>query len=177
MTHTISLLVENHQGVLSRIAGLFSGRGYNLESFTSGPTSDPSVSRITLVCKGDDAIIAQIKKQLNRLIDIIHLVDLTEESTIDRELSLIKVQVKPGQRSEIIQIATVFGAKVMDVGSDSMVIESTGRTDKIDDLIALLQEFTILEMARSGLVSLGRGKKKAPESPEEKIENISDNLI
>ena len=156
MTHTISLLVENQQGVLSRISGLFSGRGYNLDSFTSGPTTDPTISRITLVCNGDAQIIDQIKKQLDKLIDIIEVIELTSVPTVDRELALVKVAAKPGQRAEIIQIADVFSAKVMDVGSDSIVIEITGSPEKIDDFVSLLQEFTIFELARSGLVSLCR---------------------
>ena len=160
MTHTISLLVENHQGVLSRISGLFSGRGYNLESFTSGPTTDPTISRITLVCNGDVHIIDQIKKQLNKLIDIISVSELTELPRVDRELALIKVAANPGARGELIQIADVFSAKVMDVGSESMIIEVTGSPEKINDLIALLKEFSIIELARSGLVSIERGKKQ-----------------
>lgn len=164
MTHTISLLVENHQGVLSRISGLFSGRGYNLESFTSGPTTDPTVSRITLVCKGDVQVIDQIKKQLNKLIDIISVNELTDLSRVDRELALIKVAANSGQRGEIIQIADVFSAQVMDVGSENMIIEATGSPEKINDLIALLKEFSIIELARSGLVSMERGKKQR-ESP------------
>lgn len=160
MTYTISLLVENHQGVLSRISGLFSGRGYNLESFTSGPTTDPSITRITLVCNGDAQIIDQIKKQLNKLIDIIKVTDLSESPRIDREMALIKVGAKPGERGEIFQVADVFRAKVMDVGIDSMVLEVTGDPEKINDLLALLKEYEILEMARSGLVSMGRGEKE-----------------
>jgi acetolactate synthase-1/3 small subunit len=152
--------VENHQGVLSRISGLFSGRGYNLESFTSGPTTDPTISRITLVCNGDVHIIDQIKKQLNKLIDIISVNELTELPRVDRELALIKVAANPGARGELIQIADVFSAKVMDVGSESMIIEVTGSPEKINDLIALLKEFSIIELARSGLVSIERGKKQ-----------------
>jgi acetolactate synthase-1/3 small subunit len=159
MTYTISLLVENHQGVLSRISGLFSGRGYNLESFTSGITTDPSITRITLVCNGDEQIIDQIKKQLDKLIDIIEVVDLTEEPTIDRELALIKISARPGERGEIFQVVDVFQAKVTDVGSDSMVIEITGLPERIDDLLALLKDYEILELARSGLVSMEQGKK------------------
>jgi len=158
--HTISLLVENHEGVLSRIAGLFSGRGYNLESFTAGPSVDPSMSRITLVCGGDDQIIDQIKKQLNRLIDIIKVVDLTENPTVDRELALVRVKAKSGARGEIFQIADIFRAKVMDVASESIMLELTGSSDKIDDFIALLGDFSILEFARSGIVSMARGKKE-----------------
>lgn len=159
MTHVISLLVENHQGVLSRISGLFSGRGYNLESFTSGPTPDPTLTRITLVCSGDDTVIDQIKKQLNKLIDIIKVVDLTDLPSVNRELALIKVAVKPVQRGELFQIAEVFNASIMDLGYDTVILEITGAPEKIQDMIELLSEYTIIEMARSGLVSLERGKK------------------
>jgi acetolactate synthase I/III small subunit len=159
MTHVISMLVENHQGVLARIAGLFSGRAYNLESLTVGTTNDPTVSRITLVAMGEDNVIEQIKKQLNKLIDVIKLVDLTGQQTVDRELSLIKVAATPSQRGEIFQVADVFRAKVLDVGLDNMVLEVTGATAKIDDFLSILQSYTILEMARSGLVSMERGKK------------------
>ena len=159
MMHVISLLVENHQGVLARISGLFSGRGYNLESITVGATTDPTVSRITLACGGDDLKIDQIKKQLNKLIDIITLTDLTKKSTVSRELALIKVSAKPEKRGEIIEIADVFRAEVMDVGTDSLVLELRGSSQKIDDFTALLQDYNILEMARSGLVSIERGKK------------------
>jgi acetolactate synthase I/III small subunit len=159
MRYTISLLVENHQGVLSRISGLFSGRGYNLESFTSGITTDPSITRITLVCNGDAQIIDQIKKQLDKLIDIIEVADLTELPTIDRELALIKIAARPGERGEIFQVVDVFQAKVTDVGFDSMIIESTGPQTQIDDLLALLKDYEILELARSGLVSMEQGKK------------------
>ncbi|MFP4363168.1 MAG: acetolactate synthase small subunit [Spirochaetia bacterium] len=159
MTHVISLHVENRQGVLSRIAGLFSGRGYNLESLTAGVTHDPSVSRITLVCKGDDNVITQIKKQLNRLIDVIKVVDLTASESIQRELALIKLKVNAKQRTEILQVAKVFRARVMDIATDTMVLEITGNSEKVDNYIQLLHEYPILEIARSGLVSLERGKK------------------
>ena len=159
MTHVISLLVENHQGVLSRISGLFSGRGYNLESFTSGPTTDPSLTRITLVCKGDDTVIDQIKKQLNKLIDIIKVIDLTDVPTVARELALIKIAIKPAQRGELFQIAEVFNAKIMDLGIDTVILEVIGQPQKIHDILELLQDYQILELARSGLVSMERGKK------------------
>jgi acetolactate synthase-1/3 small subunit len=158
-TYTISLLVENHQGVLSRIAGLFSGRGYNLESITAGITTDPSVTRLTLVCKGDALIVDQIKKQLNKLIDIIKVDDLSEKPRIDREIALIKVAATPANRSELFQVADVFSAKVMDVGTDSIIIEITGSPEKINDLLALLKDYNILELVRSGLVSIERSKK------------------
>lgn len=159
MTYTISLLVENHQGVLARIAGLFSGRGYNLESITAGITTDPSVTRLTLICNGDALIVDQIKKQLNKLIDVIRVDDLSEKPRIDREIALIKVAAEPDKRSELFQVADVFSAKVMDVGADSIVIEIIGSPEKINDLTALLHDYTILELVRSGLVSIERGKK------------------
>jgi acetolactate synthase-1/3 small subunit len=164
MTHVISLLVENHQGVLVRIAGLFSGRAYNLESLTVGVTNDPEVSRITLVCKGDDAIIEQIKKQLNKLIDIIKVIDLTGLPAVQREIALIKVQVTPEKRAEIFQVADVFRAKVIDVGFDTIIIEATGSSEKVDDLLSILSSYTILETARSGLVSIERGKKQKKQN-------------
>jgi acetolactate synthase-1/3 small subunit len=160
MTHVVSLLVENHQGVLVRIAGLFAGRAYNLESLTVGVTNDPSVSRITLVCKGEDAIVEQIKKQLNKLIDVIKVIDLTGLSAMHRELALIKVAAPPDKRGEIIQVADVFRAHVIDVGTDSMILEVTGSTEKIEDLISILSAYTIAEISRSGLISMERGKKK-----------------
>ena len=159
MIHHISLLVENHQGVLARISGLFSGRGYNLESLTVGVTTDPSVSRITLVCGGDDAVIDQIKKQLNRLVDVIKVMDLTAVPSVDRELALIKIAARPNKRGEIFQIADVFGCRVMDVGAESMVLELTGSSDKVDDFLALSQPYGIQEVARSGLVAMEREKK------------------
>ncbi len=159
MKHIISMLVENHQGVLARIAGLFSGRGYNLESITVGVTMDPTVSRLTLVCGGDDAIVEQIKKQLNRLVDVIKVYDLTGAPALHRELMLVKVSAKGRQRGEIFQVADVFKSQVMDVGADTMTLEITGSPEKIDDFSALLAPYGIVERARSGMVSVERGKK------------------
>ncbi len=163
MTHVFSMLVENHQGVLSRIAGLFSGRGYNLESITAGVTTDPQISRITLVCKGDDNVIDQIKKQLNKLIDVIKVNDLSGIPSLHRELALLKVRAKPNQRGEIFQVADVFRARVLDVGIDSMILEVTGSSEKIDNFAAVLQPYSIREIARSGLISMERGKKQTTE--------------
>jgi len=160
MTHVLSLLVENHQGVLSRISGLFSGRGYNLESITAGVTTDPGVSRITLVCKGDDTVITQIRKQLNKLVDVIKVADLTGIPSLHRELALVKVGVKASQRGEVFQVADVFRARVLDVGLDCMVLELVGSPEKIDDFAAILQPYGIQEIARSGLISIERGRKK-----------------
>ncbi len=160
MMHVLSMLVENHQGVLSRIAGLFSGRGYNLESITAGVTTDPQVTRITLVCGGDDNVFAQIKKQLHKLIDVIKVTDLTETAALHRELALIKVRARPTQRGEVFQVADVFRARVLDVGIDSMVLEVTGSPEKIDAFACILQPYTVLEIARSGLISVERGRKQ-----------------
>ena len=160
MTHVLSMLVENHQGVLSRIAGLFSGRGYNLESITAGVTTDPQITRITLVCKGEDNVFDQIKKQLNKLIDIIKITDLSPLPSLHRELALIKVRAMPNLRGEVFQVADVFRARVLDVGIDSMVLEVTGSSDKIDNFIAVLQPYSIREVARSGLISMERGRKQ-----------------
>jgi len=159
MTHIICLLVENQQGVLARISGLFSGRGYNLESITAGVTADPSITRITLACRGDDAVVEQIKKQLNRLIDVIKVTELTGVPSLNRELMLVKVNAKGPQRGEIFQVADVFKAQIMDVGHESMTVELAGSPEKIDDLLALLQPYGIAEMARSGIVAMERSRK------------------
>jgi acetolactate synthase I/III small subunit len=159
--HIISLLVENKQGVLARISGLFSGRGYNLESLTVGVTTDPTVSRITLACKGDDAVVEQIKKQLHKLIDVIKVTELTHAPALHRELMLIKVSARGPQRGEIFQVADVFRAQVMDVGHDTMSVELTGSPEKIEDFSALMAPYGIVEVARSGVVSMERSKKAA----------------
>jgi len=159
MKRTLSLLVENHSGVLARISGMFSGRGYNLESLTVGVTTDRSISRITLVCVGNDSEFDQIKKQLNRLIDIIKVFDLTTTASVKRELALIKISAKHNQRGEIFQVADVFGARIMDVGSESMVIEISGSPEKIEDFLTVMMPYNVTETARSGLVAMERGKK------------------
>jgi acetolactate synthase-1/3 small subunit len=159
MKRTLALLVENHQGVLARISTLFSGRGYNLDSLTVGITTDPTVSRITIVCYGDDNVFDQIKKQLNKLIDVIKVVDLTTTPSVSRELSLIKISAGHNQRGEIFQVADVFGARVMDVGTECMILEISGSSEKIDDFLTILQPYNVIEVARSGMVALERGKK------------------
>jgi acetolactate synthase-1/3 small subunit len=160
MRRVLTMLVENHQGVLSRIAGLFSGRGYNLETITAGVTVDPQVTRITLVCQGDDNVFAQIKKQLHKLIDVIKLTDLSEAPALHRELALIRVRGQGPDRGEIFQVAEVFRARVLDVGLDSMVMELTGASDKIDDFLSVLLPYGVLEIARSGLISMEKSRKK-----------------
>jgi len=162
VTHIITLHVENRQGVLARIAGLFSGRGYNLESITAGVTTDPTVSRITLACTGDDSVVEQIKKQLDRLIDVIRVEELTDSPSLNRELMLVKVSAQGPVRGEIFQVADVFKAQIMDVGHDSMTVELVGSPEKIDDLISLLQPYGITEVARSGVVAMERSRKSLP---------------
>lgn len=159
MKHTISVLVENEFGVLTRIAGLFSGRGFNIESLSVAPTLDPSVSRMTLVTRGDDRILEQINKQLNKLIDTIKVIDFTETEYVERELALVKVTAEEGTRAEVLRIVDIFRAKVVDVTSRSYSIEITGAPVKIDAVIDLLKPMGIKELVRSGPVVLGRGAK------------------
>ncbi len=154
--HTISVLLENKFGALNRVAGMFSAKGYNLESITVGPTEDATVSRMTLVTKGDDAIIEQIIKQLNKLIDTLKVVDLTYESYMERELALIKVGTTPENRSEIMQIAEIFQGKIIDISHKTMTVEATGSGQKVDAIIKMLKPFHIKEIARTGRVALKR---------------------
>jgi len=156
MRHTISVLVENHPGVLARIAGLFSGRGFNIDSLSVGETEDPTVSRMTVVASGDDVVVEQIGKQLNKLVDTIKVVDLTGVEHVERELVLVKVAADGAARSEIMQIADIFRAKVVDVGAKSLIVEATGTEDKVDALVELLERFGIQELARTGRIALGR---------------------
>lgn len=164
-SHIISVLVENRFGVLARISGLFSARGYNIQSLSVGPTDDPTVSRITLVVGGDEQILDQIKKQLNKLIDTIKVVDLTTQPHLERELALIKVRAPYESRSEIMQIVDIFRAKIIDVGREAVTIEMTGDDGKIQAMLNLLNEFGIIELARSGKVALSRGAKPAAKVP------------
>lgn len=154
--HTISALVENHFGVLCRVAGLFSSRGFNIDSLSVGETEDPKISRMTIVVGGDDRVLEQVVKQLNRLIDVIRVIDMTKGAFIERELALVKVKAPPATRSEIIQIAEVFRANIVDVSTTSMTIEVTGKDDKINAMLTMLAQFGITEMARTGNVALLR---------------------
>jgi acetolactate synthase-1/3 small subunit len=154
--HTISVLVENKFGAFNRIAGLFSAKGYNIESLSVGPTEDESVSRMTIVTEGDDPIIEQIIKQLNKVIDTIKVVDLTFDSFVERELVLVKVQTTAATRSEIMQIAEIFRAKVVDISQRTLTLEATGSKLKADAIIKMLKPFVIKEIARTGRVALKR---------------------
>jgi acetolactate synthase-1/3 small subunit len=157
MKHTISVLVDNKPGVLARIAGLFSGRGYNIDSLSVGETQDPSVSRMTIVSKGDDSIIEQITKQLNKLIDVIKVQDFEGKEFVDRELLLLKVSCSTQNRSEIMQIVDIFRAKIVDVNHNMLIIEITGPDKKVNAFIDLMKPFGIKEIARTGKVAMARG--------------------
>lgn len=157
MEHIISVLVENRFGVLAHIAGLFSGRGFNIDSLAVGETDDPSVSRMTIVVRGDDSVVEQILKQLNRLVDVISVQDLTEQSFIERELMLVKVETTTQTRSEIIEIADIFRTKIVDVQQSSITIEASGSGDKLKALLDLLTPYGIKELVRTGRIGLARG--------------------
>ena len=157
--YCLSLLVENNFGVLSRIASLFARRGYNIDSLTVGTTEDAKISRITIVVTGDEKILVQIKKQLNKLIDVIKVIELKSNEAIRRELVFIKVKATNDNRSEIVQISNLFRANVVDVSRNSLVLEITGTRDKVDAFINMIAPFGILEFVRSGDTGLQRGSK------------------
>jgi len=159
MQHTISVLVSNKFGVLSRISGLFSGRGFNIESLNVAETSDPNISRMTIVTRGNNKEVEQITKQLNKLVDIIKVVDLTEENFIDREMVLIKMNAEPKNREEILRIVEIFRAKVVDVSSSTYTVEITGDQGKLKGIMELLRPLGIKEVVRSGRIALSRGMK------------------
>ena len=153
-----SLLVENTAGVLSRISGLFSRRGYNIDSLTVGETENPVYSRMTVVASGDDEILEQIRKQLQKQVDVIEIKELRSHSTaVCRELILLKVEAKPEERDQLVSIVNIFRAKIIDVSEESMIIELTGNQAKVDAFLRLLHGFNLIEMARTGLTGLSRG--------------------
>jgi acetolactate synthase-1/3 small subunit len=153
----LSLLVDNTPGVLSRVAGLFTRRGYNIDSISAGVTQNPNYTRITVVASGDDAILEQIEKQLQKLEDVVKIVQLEDHNSVCRELVLVKVKADKKEKQEIIAVADIFRAKIVDVSRDSLIIELTGNAHKIEAFINLLDGFDILEMVRTGLTGLGRG--------------------
>ncbi len=168
MKHTISVLVENKFGVLARIAGLFSARGFNINSLAVGETEDPTVSRMTIISKGDDKTLEQIKKQLNKLIDVIKVVDFKEGEFVDRELMLIKVAVNAKNRNNVLEAVESVGGKVVSALSSSISVEAAGDSNKINGLIELLRPFGIVEVVRTGRIALGTAEKgmKAEGKPE-----------
>jgi len=157
MKHTISVLVENHVGVLARVSALFSARSYNIDSLCVGETEDPNVSRMTVVVRGDDKVLEQIIKQLNKLVDTIEVIDLTGQDFVARELVMVKIKAAAGpQRSEIIEIASIFRGKVVDVSPASMTVELTGTEGKVEAFINMLRPFGIEELVRTGEIAIGR---------------------
>jgi acetolactate synthase-1/3 small subunit len=156
MRHTISVLVENKFGVLTRVAALFSGRGYNIDTLNVGPTQDPKTSRMTIVTQGDDATLEQIVKQLNKLVDVIEVQDFREGEYVDRELVLVKVTVSSKTRPEVMQITDIFRAKIVDVQPHNLTIEVTGNESKVEKFIELMAPFGIEQLSRTGKVAMPR---------------------
>ena len=156
MRHTISIVVENKFGVLTRVAGLFSGRGYNIDTLNVAPTQDPATSRMTIVTRGDDATLQQIVRQLNKLVNVIEVQDFSEPDYIDRELVLIKVGVDSRTRAEVMQITDIFRAKIVDVQPSTLAIEITGSESKVEKFIKLMNTFGILHLARTGKLAIPR---------------------
>jgi acetolactate synthase-1/3 small subunit len=159
MKHIISILVENESGALSRVAGLFSARGYNIESLTVAATEDASLSRMTLVTRGSEEVIEQIIKQLNKLIDVVKLIDLADTIHIERELMLVKVKTNEKTRDEIKNVADIFRGKIIDVTPSSYIVEITGPSDKLDSFLAAIDAKNIVEVVRSGATGISRGEK------------------
>ena len=157
MRHILSVLVENEPGVLSRVSGLFSGRGFNIESLNVGPTLEPDLSLMTITTSGDAQIIEQIVKQLRKLVTVVKVVDLTEHKAVEREMILVKVNAEDSRRAEILRIVDIFRCKVVDVSPDELTLEATGDQGKIKALVHLLQRFGVKELARTGIVALRRG--------------------
>jgi len=156
MKHTLSVLVENRFGVLARIAGLFSGRGFNIDTLNVAPTQDPATSRMTIVVKGDDAVLEQVTKQLNKLVDVIEVRDFREGECVDRELVLIKVGVDAKSRPEVMQICDIFRAKIVDVAHKALTVEITGNETKVSAFIELMTSFGIRDITRTGNVAIPR---------------------
>lgn len=159
MRHVIAILIENEAGALSRVAGLFSARGYNIESLTVAPTEDASLSRMTLVTRGSEDVVEQIIKQLNKLIDVVKLIDLEETVHIERELMLVKIKTADKMRDELRSVVDIFRGKIIDVTPTSYVIEMTGTSDKLDAFIATVDKNSIIEVVRSGATGISRGEK------------------
>ncbi|MBW8056615.1 MAG: acetolactate synthase small subunit [candidate division NC10 bacterium] len=172
--HILTLLVENRIGVLAKIAGLIAAKGYNMDSVSVGETMDNSVSRVTLVVHGDDWVMEQMVKQLNRVVDVIKVVDLTEEDFIEREMILVRVNADSPDRAEILRIADIFRAKVVDLTHRTYTLEVTGAEDKIQALLELLRPFGIKELVRTGRIAIGRANKSLPRKPERVAENGED---
>lgn len=157
---TLSVLVENKPGVLARVSSLFARRGYNIESLAVGPTEDPQLSRMTIVVSVDTHPLEQVTKQLNKLVNVIKIVELDDTTSVQRELVFVKVKANAQMRSDVLEIISLFRARVVDVAADSLIVEITGTRDKIDAMLEVLGPYGILELAQSGMVAVGRGSKR-----------------
>ncbi|MBA0125001.1 acetolactate synthase, small subunit [Haloechinothrix alba] len=158
-THTLSVLVENKPGVLARVAGLFSRRGFNIDSLAVGPTENPEISRMTIVVAVEELPLEQVTKQLNKLVNVIKIVELEEPSSVQRELLLAKIRADATVRSQVLEIVDLFRAKVVDVSPEAVTIEATGPVDKINALLRMLEPYGIRELVQSGMVAVGRGPR------------------
>ena len=161
--HTLSVLVENKPGVLARIAGLFSRRGFNIDSLAVGPTEHPEISRMTIVVNVEESPLEQVTKQLNKLVEVIKIVELDSSASINRELMLVKVKADLETRGQVLDTVQLFRAKVVDISPDAVTIQAVGNADKLDDLLLLLQPFGIRELVQSGQVAIGRGSRSISE--------------
>jgi acetolactate synthase I/III small subunit len=161
--HTLSVLVENKPGVLARISGLFSRRGYNIDSLAVGPTEHPEISRMTIVVNVEDSPLEQVTKQLNKLVEVIKIVELDPVASIDRELMLVKVRADATTRGSVLDAVQLFRAKVVDVAPDAVTIQVTGNADKLADFLRVLEPFGIRELVQSGMVAIGRGSRSISE--------------
>lgn len=168
--HTLSVLVENKPGVLARIAGLFSRRGFNIDSLAVGPTENPEVSRMTIVVGVERLPLEQVTKQLNKLVNVLKIVELDDGQSVQRELILVKVRADDQMRSNVLEIVTLFRAKVVDVAPESLTIEATGSRDKLEALLRVLEPFGIKELVQSGMVAVGRGGKSISERSLKPVE-------
>ena len=157
----LSVLVENSSGVLSRVAGLFSRRGYNIDSLTVGETQNPAFSRMTIISNGEEEALEQLQKQVKKLEDVVDVEELQPDASVCRELILVKVQVGPEERQQVLAIADIFRAKIVDVAESSLIVEMTGNQNKIDAFLRLLEKFKLLQVARTGITGLARGMKDA----------------
>ena len=165
--HTVTVLVENHPGVLARVAGLFARRGFNIELLAVSVTDRPEVSRMTIVLGGDHRVLEQITKQLNKLVEVIKVVDYTDTAAVERDLALIKVNAEAKDRGEIMQIVEIFRGRIIDMSDKTFIIEVTGSTEKLDKITGLLESYGIRELVRTGIIAMARGAKTASRSGRE----------
>lgn len=171
-THTLAVLVENRPGVLSRVASMFSRRSYNIHSLAVGPTDDPTVSRFTIVVGAEAVQLEQIIKQLNKLVHVLKIVELSRDESVQVELQLVKVEATPEQRSRVFELVEVFRAEVVDVDAESVTVEIAGPTERLGRFIGVMEEFGILEMARSGTIALARGSRSITDGSRRRLHRV-----